>query len=327
MPIGPGADRPGRRSSGRAVGRAATRYRWTMVFRGATGSVAARAARRRPVLTGVTSRSRRPSTARREPSGRLSIVRRPAIRQGPVRRHRSSPRSIGCSCRSSPWSARAWPARPMPCSPGTERRPSSSCQRDEIVDTLIARSRPWPREQLVSRGHVGRRAPRAGGRAPHAARPRAQRRPGRAHRPAGRPGPRRRDVAAGRGLVERMGEVAATIWRSHRRRLRRPLARPPPSCRGPRRRAGRPPRHPDGGDRRRIDAAARGHRAGHGGPLLRALRRPRRQPGPANGRLVGGGPDATGRSSAGRARLRLGCRPDTACADRGRGAPRRSGRR
>ena len=42
-----------------------------------------------------------------------------------------------------------------------------------------------------------------------------------------------------------------------------------------------------------------GHRAGHGGPLLRALRRPRRQPGPAHGRPGGRRARAGRRSGAG----------------------------
>ena len=53
-----------------------------------------------------------------------------------------------------------------------------------------------------------------------------------------------------------------------------------PLHRRPRRRARRPARHPDRGAGRGDHAAAGGDRAGHGGALRRALRRPRRQPGP-----------------------------------------------
>ncbi len=86
--------------------------------------------------------------------------------------------------------------------------------------------------------------------------------------------------ARSRGLVERMGEVATTIWRETADAFAERSADAATSIDDlddelddlhvtPDRRAG-------GGHH----AAAGGDRAGHGGPLLRALRRPRRQPGP-----------------------------------------------
>ena len=92
--------------------------------------------------------------------------------------------------------------------------------------------------------------------------------------------------ARSRGLLERMGEVAVHMWRATTDAYAERQADRMGTGRRPRRRDGRPAREPDRGGGGRHHAAAGGRRAGPAGPLLRALRRPRRQPGQAGGRAV-----------------------------------------
>ncbi len=100
-----------------------------------------------------------------------------------------------------------------------------------------------------------------------------------------------------------------TIWRSTADAFAERSVTGANVRRRPRRRAGRPPRHPHRRAGGRDHAAAGGHRAGHGGPLLRALRRPRRQPGPPHGGPGGRRP----RAGAPRAPTEPGAEPVRTC--------------
>jgi hypothetical protein len=135
------------------------------------------------------------------------------------------------------------------------------------------------------RDHVAQPAPLLGHRHPHAARPRTQRRPGRARGPTRRPWPRRRALGPQPWPARADGRSGGPHVAGNHRCLRRAPARRVVTGRRPRRRDGRPPRQPDRRGRGRHHAAARRRRVGPPRPLLRAVRRPRRQPGQAGRRL------------------------------------------
>ena len=150
-----------------------------------------------------------------------------------------------------------------------------------MIDTLYLEVEQLAQRQLAAAVDRSRGAALPGGGPAHAPRPRAQRRPGRAR------------VATRRARARASScRPAPGAWSSR-------WARWPATCGGPRptptpivrptcaehiddarRRARRAARHPHRRDRERLHAPPGGHRGGPGGPLLRALRRPRREPGP-----------------------------------------------
>ena len=95
------------------------------------------------------------------------------------------------------------------------RRPGEGAGRRGHHRRAHARARGRHRAPPAPPGPGGRRAPLRAGADPDRARARALRRPGRAHRQAGGHGPGRASSRpAARGQLERMGTVAATLWRT-----------------------------------------------------------------------------------------------------------------